>query len=178
MLNFLCKKCGRQHNVSMSYTFRAPHYYNLLTEEQQARNTLLEGDTCTISHPQAQHTDYFVRVTLTVPVKDRNTAFTWDIWTAIDHGDFFNYKQYISNFSAPEPPRYKGWIANMLPDYPGTCGLKGDIIPGTSPGQLNKFEPYETDHPLYVHFHEGIPMREAVSVAGTMCHEEAPAQDM
>jgi hypothetical protein len=164
---FTCSCCGEVHEGSPSFGYTSPHYYDLLSEEDKTRIAILQDDICVIG--VGDHSDFFVRTLLEVPIHGADEPFMWGVWVSLSEA---NFKRYMSTWdNHDETDCYFGWFGNRLPYYPDTLSLKTQVRPRN--GGLRPLLMLEqTDHPLAVHFYQGISVDEAQRIAERVMHPD------
>jgi hypothetical protein len=164
MFAYTCSCCGKHHEGSPSFCYAAPLYYEQLTNNEKNLATL-SGDLCKIGHPEGTH--YFARVVLEIPIDGVNEPFSWGVWVSLSEASFERYTSTWNDHD--ESDSYFGWFSNRLPYYPDTTGLKTQVRP-----RKGGIRPYlvleETEHPLAMHFHNGITIQEAQKIAEIAMH--------
>lgn len=165
---FTCSCCGQRHEGSPSFGYRAPAHYDQLSEQDRQSIAELSEDLCRIEHPEG--TDYFARVVLEIPIHGVSEPFLWGVWVSLSRGSF---EEYTSTWgSHDESDRYFGWFSNRLPYYPDTMNLKTNVRPRNG-GCRPALELQLSEHPLAIHFHEGLTVREAQQIAEAAMHHSS-----
>jgi hypothetical protein len=143
---FKCSCCGKIHEGSPSYAFKAPDHYTCLREEQKAAMGYINSDLCTITHEEG--TDYFVRAVLEIPIHGIEEPFIWGVWVSLSEKSF---KRYVETFDAPvEGDGFFGWVCNAIPWYSPAQTLATDVavqLGGNRP-LLLLHHGSSNDHPL------------------------------
>lgn len=163
--SFKCSCCGKLHEGSPSIAFKAPMYYDELSEEERNCIATLSDDLCKIEHPDG--TNYFARTVLEIPIHGIEEPFLWGVWVSLSKASFDRYVETWGEHD--ETDSYFGWFSNRLSHYPDTINLKTNVRP-----RGNGLRPYlelqPSDHPLAVHFHEGLTIHEAQKIAEEVMH--------
>jgi len=162
---FTCSCCGKRHEGSPSFGYKAPIYYDQLSDEDKLAIGKLSDDLCEIEHPSG--TDYFARAILEIPIHGVEQPFLWGVWVSLSQPSFDRYKSTWGNHD--ETDRYFGWLSNRLPFYPDTINLKTHARPkngGERP--ILAIEP--TDHLLSIHARQGISIEQAQHIAEIAMH--------
>jgi hypothetical protein len=165
---FKCSCCGRIHEGSPSYAFKAPDQYACLSDEQKVSMGRIGSDLCTIT--DGEHTDYFVRAVLEVPIHGVTDPFTWGVWSSLSEKSF---RRYVETYDTPvEGDGFFGWVCNRIPWYPEHGSLATDVVV-----QLNGQRPRlilhhgsSNDHPLIIDQREGITIAKAQEIAEYLTH--------
>jgi hypothetical protein len=161
---FTCSCCGKVHEGSPSFGYTSPHYYDVLNEEDKTRIAILQDDICVIGIDKS---DFFVRAILEVPIQGVAEPFMWGVWVSLSETSF---KRYMSSWDQhDESDSYFGWFSNRLPYYPDTLSLKTSVRPRNG-GLRPLLVLEEADHPLAMHFHQGISLSEAQQIAERVMH--------
>lgn len=162
---FTCSCCGKLHEGSPSFGFKAPMHYDTLSEHDKASLATINDDLCTIEHPGG--TDYFARVILELPIHGVEQTFLWGVWVSLSQK---NFERYTSTWGEhDETDCYFGWFSNRLPHYPDTINLKTHVHPRNG-GARPTLEIEPSDHPLSIHYHQGMTMQEAQLIAEEVMH--------
>lgn len=72
---YRCRCCGDIHEGSPSFGFNAPDAYSCLTDEQKDLHGWINDDLCKVTIEE--HTDFFIRVILEVPIHGVSEPFLW-----------------------------------------------------------------------------------------------------
>ncbi|MBE1162455.1 DUF2199 domain-containing protein [Dyella acidiphila] len=167
MLTYTCSCCGETHAGSPSFGYKAPHYYDLLSDEDKTQTAELDDDICVIGTDE--QCDRFVRAILEVPILGSVEPFLWGVWVSLSEASF---KRYLMTWDEPdESDSYFGWFSNRLPHYPDTLNLKTSVRPrkgGLRPCLVLE----QSDHPLAMHFHQGLSAEEAQQIAERVMHPQ------
>ncbi|MCZ2076111.1 MAG: DUF2199 domain-containing protein [Bryobacterales bacterium] len=162
---FTCSRCGKRHEGAPSFAFGAPMYYDELSEAEKQSIARLSDDLCEIRHPE--NTDYFARVLLEIPIHGVSEPFLWGVWVSLSQESF---ERYTSNWAHhDESDCYFGWFSNRLPYYPDTVNLKTSVRPRNG-GVRPYLELHACEHPLAIHFREGLTVQEAQAIAEAAMH--------
>jgi hypothetical protein len=164
IFSFVCSCCDKVHEGSPSFGFRAPDPYLMQSEEIQKAGHL-GTDLCRYEDEDGMH--YFVRACLEIPIYGIEQPFMWGVWVSLSEK---NYERYVDTYDNPDTSdEYFGWFCNLLPYYPRTLSLKTTVHP-----RSGNTRPYvaleETDHPLFIDFHEGISIARAQEIAEFSMH--------
>lgn len=121
---FTCTCCGEIHEGSPSFAFQAPDPYTGLTPEEKQGMAQLDPDFCTIAYQD--HTDYFVRAVLEVPIHGVEDPFLWGIWVSLSEKSF---RRYRDTCDAPvEGDGFFGWVCNRIGLYPWDRSRASDVF--------------------------------------------------
>lgn len=168
---FRCTCCGNLHEGSPSFAYASPQHYNNLDIEQQNSVAKLSSDLCRIDH--ADHSDYFVRCVLEIPIHAAEQPFTWGVWVSASETSF---TRYVETYDAPiEGSGFFGWLCNRLPHYPDTLSLMCDVYVQTD-GRRPKVKLHcgdQATHPLVIDQQNGLRAAQAQELAELLLHETA-----
>lgn len=155
---YTCPTCGQEHDSWPALTYTSPWHYNNLTEEEQETIGWLEGDFCTITYED--QTDRFIRVVMSIPVKDYCEDLEYGLWVSVSEKTFLNYQENYHN--GEHEASYFGYVCNHL------MGYEEDVleVPSTVVTQADNKRPAvfpheDVDHPLVQDFYHGISKEEA-----------------
>ena len=159
---FTCATCGEVHEGSPSFSYKWPHHYEVLNDDDRNEIAKISDDLCVINDE-----DHFIRVILEIPIHGYIDGFMWGVWVSVSEENFWKYHE---NFDSKEyEDTYFGWFCNVLPYYPETLHLKTNahIKPGS---QRPSLDLELTDHPLTIDFNNGISWERAVEIAEEAMH--------
>lgn len=140
-------------------------HYDQLSDEDKQSIAMLSDDLCTIEDTEG--TDYFVRVVLELPIHGIEEPFLWGIWVSLSQE---NFERYTSTWGEhDESDSYFGWFSNRLPYYRDTVNLKTNVRPRNG-GARPYIELQPSDHPLSIHFQDGLTVQEAQTIAEEAMH--------
>ena len=166
---FTCTCCGKIHEGSPSFAFKAPDHYAGLSEVQKAEMGELSSDFCTITHDG--QTDYFIRTVLEIPIHGSAEPFTWGIWVSLSKKSF---DRYVETYEAPiEGEGFFGWVCNAIPNYPtGPSSRPADVIvqSGRQRPKIRLHRSEREDDPLVLDQYEGISVARAQWLAEQTMH--------
>jgi hypothetical protein len=165
IFSFICSCCGQWHEGSPSFGYKAPMHYDQLSDEDKQSIAKLNDDLCKIEHSKG--VDYFARVVLEVPIHGIEEPFCWGVWVSLSQASFDKYTSTWGGHD--ESDSYFGWFCNRLPYYPDTLNLKTNVRPRN--GGIRPFiELQPSNHPLAIHFKEGLSVQEAKAIAEEAMH--------
>ena len=140
------------------------HYEQLSDTEKRSIGKLTD-DLCEIAH--TDNTDYFARAVLELPIHGVEDPFVWGVWVSLSQKSF---EKYTSTWGEHEDSdSYFGWFSNRLPFYPDTINLKTNVRPRNG-GLRPLIELQPSNHPLAVHFQNGMTIQEAQQIAEAAMH--------
>jgi hypothetical protein len=166
IFSFKCSACGKVHEGSPSFGFRAPDpYLEQPVPVQEAGH--LGSDMCRYHDDDGEH--FFIRVCLEIPIHGVTEPFIWGVWVSLSQVSF---DRYFATYDEPETDTsYFGWLCNYLPWYPNTYALKTRVHP-----RADNARPFivleASEHPLAQHFHSGITVALAQEIAETAMHRK------
>jgi hypothetical protein len=164
IFSFKCSCCGKVHEGSPSFGFRAPDPYLEQPKEVQEAGSL-GSDLCRYTDEDGEH--FFIRVCLEVPIHGVSEPFMWGVWVSLSQK---NFDRYVETYDHPDTSEsYFGWLCNYFPYYKKTYALKTCVHPREA-GERPFVVLEKTDHPLSVDFHEGISVNRAQEIAETAMH--------
>nr|WP_286576023.1 DUF2199 domain-containing protein [Pseudoxanthomonas winnipegensis] len=165
IFEFTCSCCGKRHEGSPSFGYKAPMHYDVLSERDKESLATLTDDLCEIDSPEG--TDYFARVVLELPIHGVEEPFLWGVWVSLSEESFARYTSTWGEHD--ESDSYFGWFSNRLPYYPDTMNLKTKVRPRN--GGLRPYLELEPSaHPLATHYFEGLSIQEAQRIAEEVMH--------
>jgi hypothetical protein len=166
---FRCTCCGKVHEGSPSFAFKAPDHYACLTDEQKADLGKLSNDFCVIK--RGEDADYFIRAVLEVPIHGVEDPFLWGVWVSLSKKSFDRYSETYNDPVNGEG--FFGWVCNEIPIYPYSASRPADVVVQTGRQRpkvvLHRGDP--EDDPLVVDQTEGISMVRAQELAERAMHE-------
>jgi hypothetical protein len=149
-MSWVCACCGKVHDELPSVAFAAPYAWFAASEAEREADFDLTSDTCIW---KGQH--FFVRCSLDLPIIGTTDSLNFGIWSTLSEA---NFDLYLDNWDDPDRAKLGpmfGWLANEVPDYPDTSRIKLHVHP-KEPGLRPRLEIERSDHPLSVHYHEGV----------------------
>lgn len=165
---YTCECCDEIHEGSPSFGFNAPDQYASLTDEQKARHGWLSDGLCKIT--VEQHTDFFIRAILEVPIHGVSEPFIWGVWVSASQK---SYEHYVETLDAPiEGDGFFGWVSNAIPWYPAAGHLATDVCVQTNGERplLRLHSGSPDDHPLILDQTNGITQARAQEIAEFVMH--------
>ncbi|OAX85762.1 hypothetical protein A7D16_20875 [Xanthomonas nasturtii] len=66
---------------------------------------------------------FFIRCLLKLPFNEQPDYYGWGVWVEVAEPDFYSYVELYDKDGSTEPP-VSGTIANAIPSYPSTLGLR------------------------------------------------------
>jgi len=167
LLRYKCGACDLWHEGSPSFAYDSPYHYGILSDDSKKNHARLDADFCVIDHPEGKGPDYFVRCTVEIPIHGYDEGFLWGVWASLSAESYHHYREMPDNGFEPDTA-YFGWFCNKLEGYPDTLHLKCHIHPQED--RRPKIALGPSDHPLSIHFHQGMTPEEAVVLAERLMH--------
>jgi hypothetical protein len=143
-----------------------PDDWNELDDESRARS-FLDTDRCEIVDDDGSF--FYVRGVLELPIVGLERTFGFGAWGALREQDFERYVELEDDPRRFEQRPYASVLANRLPGYPDTYGLRASLVanePGTRPSILLE----AADHPLVHDQRHGITLERAVELVTPFLH--------
>jgi hypothetical protein len=156
-MKYICSSCGKEHEDWPALTFNSPHFYHILSDADKKSIATIDPNFCTITN--GNHTDRFVRVTLTQKVNDNCNNLEYGLWVSLSEKSFNNYSD---NFNKDNHEvGYFGYLSILISGYPDTLNIHCNVY--TQPGNSRPFiEPHNNfDHPFVRDYYAGIDKAEA-----------------
>ena len=117
-----CPQCGKEHDITeMEVSFTMPDEYFCLSEEDRSNRGKITKNFCQLDDR------YFVRSLIPIPVLDRDDMYCWGVWIEVEKDDFFTIYNTWEDEDLSDIPKLNGTLANDLPEYEISIGLKGDL---------------------------------------------------
>lgn len=156
-IKYTCSCCGETHYEWPALAYISPHHYDVLSQEDKDRIAELTDDFCVIKH--SDHTDRFIRVTLTQQVIDHCEDLEYGLWVSLSEKSFNDYSDNYDN--ADHETVYFGWLSSYLPDYDFKESIPTTVY--TQSGNTRpEIVPHEDfDHPFVRDYYNGITKQEA-----------------
>lgn len=165
IFSFTCSCCGRQHQGSPSFGFRAPAPW--LEQPADIRNRgSLDSDACHYRDKDGEH--YFIRTVLDIPIHDVADPFIWGVWVSLSRQSYQHYRSHHAQGDIHTP--YFGWLCNYLPWYSSTYALATSVHPLDSTHRPC-LTLHEADHELIQDFKYGISIAKAQQIAELCLHQ-------
>ena len=172
--SFVCSDCGDEHTGSPSFSYQYPRQYFDVPEEFRGEYVTTSDDLCRIKpFPNGvnQHTSWFIRVILEVPIIGVEAPFTWGVWVSQSEDKF---GEYCDGFGTDQSLFESfGWLSVNLPYYKsldddGFLESLACDVHGRGEGTRPIIYLHEIEHQLYKDQVYGITWDNAVEIA-TIC---------
>jgi hypothetical protein len=166
-VDWVCSTCGKRHvDLPLAFHVEAPDPWVSSPPEAQATGEL-SSDMCVLE--LKGDISYFIRGLLEIPVIDGPGPFAWGVWSTLSELNMRRAAELWEVEGRESEPPYFGWLANSLPLYPETFGLKVNVH--TRPvGQRPFIEVEPTEHPLAVEQRDGIKRERVREIAEYWIH--------
>ena len=146
-----CGCCGKEiGDFVFDKSYQMPDEIWELSDEIRDERAKIHSDLCRLD------SRYFIRGVLYLPVHAFKKCFGWGVWVEVSQGDFFNYFEKFDLDNSNESP-FSGAVANSLPSYPETRGMKVQVRLGDST-QRPTFQGMEKGHLLTKEQENGISL--------------------
>ena len=146
------------HDISeLTLGTNAPAHWNEETHSE-AEDCELTDDQCVIDGR-----DFFIRGCLDIPIRGTEQSFRWGVWTTLSEENFCKISEHWDDPQRIELGPHFGWLSTPLPGYPDTINLKCRVH-HQAPGIRPMIEVMECDHPLAMHYRDGIPADELLAI--------------
>jgi hypothetical protein len=155
-----CSTCGAEHKL-LDPAFRRPEQYVRLAPELRQSHAKASDDLCRISLPE-ESTRYFVRGVLPVTVFGYPDGVWWGVWAEVAESSFNRIIQLWSEADQKGEPLFQGELANLIPSYPNTLGLRLFIrLTGPTSRPEFRFDAGE-HHPFVSECEAGVDAHRAI----------------
>ena len=164
-MRWTCRYCGEQHDdLPFDWAFAAPAHW----DGGKTADDWLTEDLCVWTDDGGDPA-FFVRGVLYVPVVETGEALRYGVWSSLSQRSFERVIEMWNDPSRVEEPPYFGWLANSIPDYPGTLNLPVDVV--TDHADLRPtIVPHKSGHPLVRDHRAGISLERVREVAERRLH--------
>lgn len=165
---FKCSCCGKIHEGSPGFSFRAPDQYLSLSEQQKAEMGRINDDFCIITHEEG--TDHFVRAILEIPIHGVQEPFIWGVWVSVSQKSFDRYRE---TYDDPvEGETFFGWVCNQIKLYPYHKTRATDVVvqSGRARPLLILHRGDSEDDPMVIDQVNGISVARAQELAEWAAH--------
>ena len=156
-MNFICPKCGEEHQNWPAIAFDAPYHYNILSSEDKVTIAELDEDFCIIHYED--QTDRFIRTVLIQEVTDHCDTLDYGVWVSLSEKSFNDYK---SNYNSDDYEAiYFGYLSNQIPGYDDTLSIKVDVELQKNGNRPRIFPHSDQEHDFVNDYYDGITKDEA-----------------
>jgi hypothetical protein len=156
-MTYRCSTCGEVHDGLPDVGFRWPDPYLAVPESERSRRIKATSDTCAIDDEE-----FFIRGVILLPIDGEADHLGLGVWVSQKRE---NYQTYLDNFDTSSIGPFFGWLSNRISYYErDTFALKTMAhFQGNNQRPLIELEP--SDHPLYLHYANGVSLDTAWSIA-------------
>ena len=153
----VCPDCGAEYDLSdMEPSYQWPDAYLAVPVEERAFRTLPSKDACGVRDAEDICRQYFLRVSLPIPVRGEQEPCSWGVLVEIDATANARTRELWDDPEQHKEPQFQGTLANALKGYEHTMGLEGHVQL-TGPTSVPTFTlPLGLDHPLAIEQREGV----------------------
>jgi len=165
-MSFVCNECGETHDgLPTDSAFKLPDDVWAIPEPERSAKAKFTSDLCQLAER------YFIRCLLEVPFTDQSGYYGWGAWAEVDWPVFKRYLDLYEKDGTAEA-QAEGKLANDLPTYSGTLGLRVLLKFQTPDRRPTLHFPANARHQLareaaqgisYTRFHEILVARKQVS---------------
>lgn len=139
----ICGVCGGLHpKEAIELTFRLPDVVFELSDEERTRRCNMGTSLCVLDHSR-----FFVRGLLPLPVHGQALPYRIAIWAEVDEQTFADIYHLWDAPNQAEYPPTPATLANNVPTVPATRGMT-ITIRLTGPKTRPEFFLADSDHPL------------------------------
>jgi hypothetical protein len=169
VFEFLCGSCSRIHRGIPGWTVPLPDALLGVPVAEREDRAVVGPSQCIIDDRL-----HFMRGNLELPVHGGDEPFTWTVWVAVSKRTFARASALWEEEGREREPPYPGKLANELPTYPSTLGLRVRLQErpvGERPLLL-----VEGSHPLAREQREGLSAERVTELASLtpLIPEEPP----
>jgi hypothetical protein len=143
MKSFVCQVCGKRHQgVPTAWGFQEPDEVFALAYIPKYLRVRSNADLCTLDESR-----FFLRGNLLLPLREGEGDFSWGIWVEVSEDHHAVYAAQILKQSF-EQMRLEGRIANSIPGYRSTLGIRVDVLLDESGDRPTLWLPARSRHAL------------------------------
>jgi len=164
MFRFKCASCDEWHEGMPAFGRPAPARYFDIAEGERAARALLSNDQCIIDDRE-----FYVLARLEMPVVGVDDRFTWLMWVSLSEASYAAYERSYEWAERDHIGPFFARIAEDLPLYPATAGLKS-LIHLMNQGMRPRVELEPNAHPLALDQANGISSERAAEIVAFCLH--------
>jgi hypothetical protein len=132
-----CSQCGEEHDIfGIEPRYGRPDAYLRVPIDEREFRTRCGDDWCRLRDRAGNQEQFYLRVTLPVEVLGERRQLHWGVWVEVTQSVYERVMDLWDDTNQAAEPPLPGTLANELPDYPSTLGLRGSIQlsgPSTAP---------------------------------------------
>jgi hypothetical protein len=156
-MNFICPTCGKHNKQLPAIGFKAPFYYDILSDDDKKTIAKINSDLCEITHED--QTDRFIRAVLIQKIYDCSDTLHYGIWVSLSEKSF---DEYVENFDSEEyEATYFGYISSEIPGYDETLSVKANVVVSKSGNRPEVIPHEDQDNDFVNDYYTGISRTEA-----------------
>ena len=146
-----CSKCGEEHDPDdLELGFDQPDMFFEMPLGDRENRAQCNDDLCEID---GKH--FFIRGFLEIPRTDSPLTFAFGVWAKVTHKDYKRYLELYRDERQAEELPFVGQLANQIPGYPKTIGLKTQVQM-ISPESRPALKLISNSHPMAKDQKQGI----------------------
>lgn len=116
-----CSCCGKEiGEIVFDSSFNMPDEIWKLSKLQRLLRAKIGSDLSRFGER------FFLRGVAYIPVKDTDRSYGWGIWVEVSKDDFDDYFESFEEDNSSKP-KFAGIVANEIPYYENTTGLKVEV---------------------------------------------------
>lgn len=149
--SFVCGTCGQEHaGLPLDFGFRLPDEVHGLGYLDRYLRSRSNADLCTLDEGR-----YFLRAVLPLALIESDEEFCWGVWVEVSRRC---HDVYLSGFHSDlrKQRSLSGRLANSVPGYDGTLGLKVAVQFGDEGSRPCLSFPADVQHALAHEQRQGI----------------------
>lgn len=128
-----CGCCGKDiGEIAFDKSYKMPDEIWDLSKKERGKRSEIDSDLCRLDDR------YFIRGVAYIPVIDTENFYGWGIWVEVPEDSFFDYVESYEDDNSSKP-RFSGLVANKIPFYDETIGLKVEVQLGNETQRPNFF---------------------------------------
>ncbi|WP_458069146.1 DUF2199 domain-containing protein [Rhodanobacter sp. BL-MT-08] len=148
--SFVCKTCGGTHEgLPTDLGWTLPDVVWAIPEAARANQAQFDSNRCQLGDR------FFIRCILKLPFNEQSGYYGWGVWVELSESNFYRYAEVYDKDGSSEP-MIPGQIANEIPAYPSTLGLRVTVQFQDSTSRPTVYVPTESNHPLAAQQSDGI----------------------
>lgn len=159
IMEYICPKCGEEHESWPILTFKTPDFYAQLSE-QEKKDASLSSDLCVIHHND--QTDRFIRCIMVQKVNTHCQDLEYGLWVSVSEKSYQDYIENVDNET--HKVQYFGWLSNWITEYGKFVWIKMHIAidnTNTQPPKAFVQIVNDPDIPFVRDYFQGIPKEAA-----------------